>query len=169
MDKASLPLARVDDTVVIDLDDETLVYDLARHRAHSLNAIARLVWRLCDGHTTIAHMTTAVASATGMVVTPDIVWYALRRLNGAHLLARPLEPGPTVQPLSRRELVRRVTAAGIGIAVLPAIATIIAPSTLQAQASCLPQGAPCDPSIGLKCCQGLRCQRAGGAGFDTCN
>ena len=36
------------------LAGETLVYDLRRHRAHCLNPAATLVWRCCDGRTTVA-------------------------------------------------------------------------------------------------------------------
>ena len=55
MDK-HLPQARKEELLVHDLDDETLVYDLKRHRAHSLNRSAALVWRHCDGRTTLDGM-----------------------------------------------------------------------------------------------------------------
>src|SRR2546423_15689116 len=42
------PRARDARLVIQELPDELLVYDLERHRAHSLNRTAALVWRHCD-------------------------------------------------------------------------------------------------------------------------
>ncbi|MBK8045643.1 MAG: PqqD family protein [Anaerolineales bacterium] len=41
----------VDDLVVQEIYDELVVYDLRRHKVHSLNATASLIWRWCDGQT----------------------------------------------------------------------------------------------------------------------
>ena len=38
--------------LVREIGEETLVYDLARHEAHCLNAPAAFVYRQCDGRTT---------------------------------------------------------------------------------------------------------------------
>jgi hypothetical protein len=43
--RALMPRARRDELVVEELDDETLVYDLERHKARCLNHTAALVWR----------------------------------------------------------------------------------------------------------------------------
>ena len=152
-----LPLARTEDLIVVDADGETLVYDLVHHRAHCLNPSAATVWRLSDGTRSITRLTAATAEVIGNGVDEDLVWYTLRRLNGAHLLARPL-PAPPASVVPRRELLRRLAAAGVSLIALPAIATIIAPTTLQAQVSCLPEGSPCDNRSGLPCCAPLRCQ-----------
>ena len=50
---APLPRMREQGLVVDDLPDEVLVYDLDRHQAHCLNRTAALVWRHCDGQTTV--------------------------------------------------------------------------------------------------------------------
>ena len=164
-----LPAARADQLLVIEMGEETLVYDLARHRAHCLNPIATLVWRLCDGQTPVEDIAAALAEASRIPVDDDVVWYALRRLNGARLLASPLPPQAAGHRVTRRDLLRRAMAAGVGLVAVPAIATIVAPSTLQAQASCLPLGAPCIRSIGLRCCQGMQCVGApAGADLGTC-
>jgi len=47
------PRARKDDLLIQDLPEETLVYDVVRHRAHCLNRTAALVWRHCDGKTSV--------------------------------------------------------------------------------------------------------------------
>ena len=42
--RALMPRARQDELVVEELQDETLVYDLKRHKARCLNRTAALVW-----------------------------------------------------------------------------------------------------------------------------
>lgn len=167
MTASPLPLARTDQLLVVDVDDETLVYDLARHRAHCLNAVAAIVWRLCDGQTNVDAMAKGLAEATGTAPDEDVVWFALRRLNGARLIEGlgPVVPGRVV---TRRALLQRMTAAGLGVMLLPAVASIVAPTTLQAQASCLPSGAQCSRSLGPPCCTG-RCRgQPAGADLGTC-
>ena len=39
-----LPKARQEQLTVRELPDETVVYDLARHKAHCLNPTAALIW-----------------------------------------------------------------------------------------------------------------------------
>ena len=51
-----LPNARREGLIVEELAEETLVYDLDTHRAHSLNSSATLVWRHCDGRTSVSEM-----------------------------------------------------------------------------------------------------------------
>jgi len=43
---------------VEELLDESVIYDLKTNKAHSLNRTATLVWRHCDGHTTVTQMAT---------------------------------------------------------------------------------------------------------------
>lgn len=162
-----LPLARTDQLLVVDVDGETLVYDLARHRAHCLNAVSAIVWRLCDGKTDVALMARAVADATGTVADEDLVWYAIRRLHGARLLDG-IGPAVPARPVTRRALLRRMSAAGVAAMLLPAVASIVAPTTLQAQASCLPSGAPCSRTLGLRCCTGNCRGQPSGADLGTC-
>ena len=64
-----LPEARREDIVVQELPDETLVYDLKRHKALCLNRAAGLVWKHCDGRTSVAEM--AVLLLTGAADTRE--------------------------------------------------------------------------------------------------
>jgi hypothetical protein len=155
----------MDQLLVIDLDGETLVYDLTRHRAHCLNAVAAIVWRRCDGQTSVERMADAVADATNSAADQDLVWYALQRLNGARLIEG-LEPVAPALTVTRRALLQRMTAAGLGVMLLPTVASIVAPTTLQAQSSCLPLGAPCRRNQGPPCCVGGDC--SGGPGGLAC-
>lgn len=52
----TLPHARLDGLVITEVDNETLVYDMERDKAHCLNQTAALIWRRCDGKTTVREM-----------------------------------------------------------------------------------------------------------------
>jgi hypothetical protein len=155
------PIARTDDLVITDADGDTLVYDLRSHRAHSLDGAAALLWRLCDGTRDLPTLAAALAGTApageqgDAAVSPDdVVRYALARLARAELVRDVPSTGGC--PLSRRTLLRRAGAAGAALLV-PTILSVVAPTTLQAQASCLPGGADCTNQK-QGCCPGLRCR-----------
>jgi len=125
------PRARRDDLVVQDLPEETLVYDVARHRAHCLNRTAALVWRRCDGRTSVAELARCVGRETGLPPDEEVVWMALDRLSKANLLENRIQP-PKGAPRSRREVLKKLGAvAGLAV-VLPAVQSIEAPMAAQA-------------------------------------
>ena len=134
------PLARTDDLVVTEAGADTLVYDMRSHRAHSLDAFCARVWRLCDGVRDLPAIASALDEDSfpgerpplaGSDLNGDLVGYAVERLAVAGLLEREPARGTS---LSRRELLRRAAAAGVTLAV-PAVLSVVAPSTLQSQAS----------------------------------
>jgi hypothetical protein len=122
-----VPRARSERLVVQDLEDEVLVYDLDRHRAHSLNPTAALVWRQCDGRTSVAEVATLLERELGLPPDEDVVWLALRRLQAAHLLRDQLAWEERANP-SRRTLVRRLGLAGGLALMLPVVESIVAPT-----------------------------------------
>src|SRR6266849_5376674 len=63
---SQLPKARKDKLIIKELDDETLVYDLDRDKAHCLNTTAARVWKHCDGTTTVGEI---AASLSGGATT----------------------------------------------------------------------------------------------------
>lgn len=125
------PDARHDDVLVYEVGDELIVYDPARHRAHRLNRAAALVWRHADGRTGVAALAALLARELGVPANEDVVWLALDRLADARLLHR--RPRPPHPNLSRREVVRRLGMAGAAAALLPAVASVTAPTPLMAQ------------------------------------
>lgn len=44
------------------LDDEAVLYDLANHAVHYLNATAYQIWRWCDQSTTVEDLVNQIAS-----------------------------------------------------------------------------------------------------------
>ncbi len=157
------PARRTEGLVVTELMGEVLVYDLERHRAHCLNPAAAVVFKHCDGTRSVEELAALLGRELGGPADPDCVWLALDHLGRARLLrqrvSRPKEAGR----LSRRELARR-----LGIAVLlPAVTSLVAPTSAEAAASCVndctgrPFGTPCysispiNCSTNGCCCDGL--------------
>ncbi len=135
------PLVRREGVVIRDLADETLVYDRERHRAHCLNREAAAVFRLCDGERSAAEIASLLGEPADLRAREALVTAALRQLAEAQLLANgsgspqvpPADAPMDIADLPRRELLRRV-----GTALLvPAIATIVAPTPAQAASVCL--------------------------------
>ncbi len=130
------PCAREDDLVVEELPDETLVYDLKNYKARCLNRAATLVWRRCDGKTTVAEMAAMLERELDIPAQESVVWMALDRLDKAHLLKDPVTLPPDRQQYSRRVVIKTLgKVAGIAL-VLPVVESITAPVAAQ-QSSCV--------------------------------
>lgn len=125
------PLARKEGLLVEELPHEVLVYDSERHKAHCLNPTAALVWKHCDGRTSVSEMAHLLEKSLGTgAVDEDVVWCALNQLEKDHLLEEKLIWPVGAKPISRRELVRRL---GIGAAIaIPLVTSIIAPTAAYA-------------------------------------
>src|SRR5882672_560198 len=109
---AALPRARIDGLVIKELPNETLVYDLERDEAHCLNQTAALVWKRCDGKTTIGKMTSLLQEQSDTSVSADVVWLAVKQLRQFHLVE---SYGETVAmpAVSRRNLVLKYAPAAL--------------------------------------------------------
>ncbi|MBI4540148.1 MAG: PqqD family protein [Gemmatimonadetes bacterium] len=131
-----MPAARSEDLLVEELPDETLVYDLARDRAHCLNRTAALVWRHCDGRTGVSEVAALLEKETRLPADDTVVWMALSRLARARLLEEPPAlPAPRTR-YARREVIRALGLAGGLSLLLPAVESIVAPLAAAA-ASCI--------------------------------
>jgi hypothetical protein len=124
------PVARRDGLLTRDLKDELLVYARDEHRAHCLNRTAATVFKNADGTRTVTDLARLVAPEADRTASEAVVGETLARLAEAGLL----EGDPAAAGWSRREVVRRV---GIGAAILlPAIASVVAPTPAEAAATC---------------------------------
>ncbi len=126
------PLARKEGLVVEELANETLVYDLRRHKAHCLNQTATFVWRHCDGQASIGDLAKLLQDEFRISATEEVVWLALERLEKAHLLRERVRPQTETPRYSRRRLMTRL---GIGMAI-PVVVSIVAPMAVHA-ATCV--------------------------------
>ena len=161
-----LPNARVENLVVKHVDDETLVYDLERHRAYCLNAASGLIWRHCDGEMDARSAAASLRRELGLPADEEIVWLGVGDLRKARLLAEPPEPHLLTIRSTRRKFLRQAVIASAAAILLPMVKSIVAPTAAQA-ATCvtdctgLPDGTPCSPTNCQEiCCCGTKCLNA---------
>ncbi len=134
---ALMPRARQDKLVVEELQDETLVYDLERHKAHCLNRTSALVWRRCDGRTAVAEVAGLLEMELGIPADDAVVWMALDRLGSAHLLKETVALPADRARYSRREVLRTLRrVAGISL-LLPVIESIVSPLAAAQSSGCI--------------------------------
>lgn len=114
--------------VVDEIEDETLVYDLDRHRAHCLNATAGFLLRSADGTRSVAELASLAELEFGATGAEGVVRFGLERLRKAGLLEWS-EPPRTGGGVSRREMLLKVAAVGL---VIPAVVTLVSPTPAQA-------------------------------------
>ena len=74
------PLARSEDLVIEEVEDEVLIFDPTSHRAHCLGATAARVWRACDGNSDVS------ALSDTLDLSVDVVTQALDELEALNLL-----------------------------------------------------------------------------------
>src|SRR6188768_2273634 len=84
--RSVLPKVNFDDFVVTDLVDETLVYDLRNHRAHCLNRVAAIVWRHCDGQSTVSQVVQRLQVEARIPADEGVVVHALEGLRKSELV-----------------------------------------------------------------------------------
>ena len=146
-----MPRARQQGLIIENLPGEVLVFDSERDRAHCLNQTAALVWKYCDGKTTVSQMARNLErDLNSPNVDERMVSYALEQLSRDHLLEESIVPAAMLSGLTRRQMVRTLGIAAV-IAV-PLVTSIVVP-TAQAATSCSAPGQPCGSSA--TCCSGL--------------
>jgi hypothetical protein len=163
------PRARKAGLVVRKLEDELLVYDLERHRAHCLNRAAAIVFRGCDGRTGVPELAARLRRELGAGADARWVRLAIGRLSKAGLLeddgVTPVKDG---RRPSRRELMRRAgQVAGLTL-LLPTVTSLLAPTPAEAAATCVTNcsgqafGTPCRNSNPSDCGIVCICNGSGG-------
>lgn len=147
------PKARKNKLIVKELSNEVLIYDENNHQAHCLNETAALVWKFCDGRTSIPKMRHLLEKEMSLAVPEQTVWLALKQLEASRLLDVPARPPTQIPHTSRRAVMRTI---GIAAVALPLITSINA-SAAVAAASCRASGQSCTGSPQGTCCPGLFC------------
>jgi hypothetical protein len=145
----------MEELVIEEFADEVLVYDLKRHKGHCLNSTAALVWRRCDGRTTVEEVAATLQEELSLAAREAVVWMALDRLARAQLLMARVTVPESRARRTRRALIR---AAGISF-LLPVVESIVAPHAAEAASSttsakcmnCAGVGLPCSDRAGLTC------------------
>jgi len=152
------PKRRRDDLVVERLPEETLVYDLKRHKAYCLNVSSSLVWRHCDGKTNISDLARLLEKELSTPESEDMVKLALGELNSAGLLVPGEGEIPFAGGISRRAAVRRMGVAGVIGALIPTVVSFAAPTAASAVTCVADSNCKANPRayVGLCCCKARR-------------
>jgi hypothetical protein len=151
------PLRRTEDLSVKPLEGELLIYDLKADKAHSLNSVAALVYRLADGTLGAAGLAQHVAEQLGVAPAEAnaMTEMALEQLSQRGLLVDIVERARGEARMSRRKVLQSLAVAAVAV---PVIVSLSAPWPV-VHASCARQGTSCTLT---DCCQGLTCVNSGG-------
>jgi len=148
MNNSQFPIARTNGLVVQDVPDEVLVFDLESKKAHCLNQTAAMVWKACDGKSSVSDIARNIATQTGSKVSDDLVWLAIDQLNENDLLEAKVSP--KFHGTSRRDALKKIGMASM--IALPIIASLAAPKSVLANTSCTcPSGTDVDCQLQATC------------------
>ena len=156
MNNSQYPLARTNGLVVQEVPNEVLVFDMETNEAHCLNETAAMVWKYCDGKTSVPQIAEILGEGKESAISDDLIWLAIDQLNEHKLLEKEVTTKFAGQ--SRREVLRKIGLASM--VALPIIASMAAPRSVLASVSCACTGTsdctingttPLQPGCGLNC------------------
>lgn len=148
---SQLPIARRDQVTVQELDGEIILYDGKTARANVLNHTAAVIWKLCDGQTSVGEIAQRASKQLNAPVDEALVWYTLDQLSKKNLLETRAAMPLNFKGMTRRDFIR---AGAIGAAVvLPVVVAMSAPKVTHA-ASCAGLSQSC---LDLPCCEPFVC------------
>jgi hypothetical protein len=164
------PRARTEKITIRELPGETLVYDHERHKAHCLNGTAALVWRHCDGHTTVEDLAELLRQKLHIPEADAVARLALEQLSRRHLLEEAQAPVPAAERQSRRAALKTLAVAS---AALPLVISLTAPQARASVSGCMGKanttpctsgaivgtccGGTCISPVFQACCSGIPC------------
>lgn len=132
MINSQIPEARLEGLVIQDMPEEVLVYDLDTNKAHCLNQTAAFVWKACDGKNTVTDITDMLSQISDNPVQEDLIWLAIDQLSEKNLLKTELTT--KFHGESRRSVIKKIGFAAV--VALPVVASLVAPTSALANASC---------------------------------
>jgi hypothetical protein len=121
-----LPRARQEQLVIQQVADELLVYSTAEHRLHRLNRTTALIWRHCNGRTTVPELAELLARELGLPSSERVARLALDQLDRAGLLRKRVPRMNGERLLTRRQAVA-AGFAGAMLLLLPGCESMTAP------------------------------------------
>jgi hypothetical protein len=158
MNNSQFPAARKSGLVIQEVPDEVLVFDLESNKAHCLNKTAAMIWKSCDGSTSVPEIANLIKSETGKDASDDLVWLAIDQLSQNNLLEASVTVPGSGQ--SRREVIKKIGLASM--IAIPVVASLVAPQNALANVSCV-----CTASFdcglpGFESCPSQTCCSPGG-------
>jgi hypothetical protein len=156
MNNSQYPLARTNGLVVQEVPNEVLVFDMETNEAHCLNETAAMVWKYCDGKTSVPQIAEILGEGKDSV-SDDLIWLAIDQLNEHKLLEK--EVATKFAGQSRREVLRKIGLASM--IALPIIASMAAPRSVLAAVSCACGNNPGDCTAQTTCPSTVNCNGSG--------
>ena len=149
-----IPVARKENILITEVDNEMMIYDRARNACHCLNPIATKVYEYADGRNTIDDIAAFIKEELVLAEDIDIrglVWLALEELEKCNLIKEyRAEPLPDLPEISRRKVLGKTAklagAAGIGV-LFPMVKSVIAPKPAMAASGPTPTPPRSTPPI----------------------
>jgi len=143
------PVARSGGVVTHEIGDELIVYDVPGQQMHKLSPAASIVWRHCDGDTSVGDLASIAQQQLGGVRNEQLVWSCLAQLKKLNLM-RKAGPRPRgTGRISRRELLAGLSSVTV---LFPLSETVFA---ADCTGSCKPEGDDC--VAGADGCGGAGC------------
>lgn len=137
------------DLLLTDLEDELVIYDPSNFNGHNLNKTSKLVFEHCDGEHSTRDLAKMLEIKLGVKDGTDLAELALKQLNKKGLLeAESLPEAPTI---TRREVMKLAKMAGLAIAVLPVIQSIVVPAPAAAMSASCPTSGCTQTSLAQVC------------------
>jgi hypothetical protein len=130
-------IRRDEELIVRRVGDELIIYDLHRDQGHALNQTAAFVFEQCDGKTSIEQMAIRMGVELNIPHAKQVTTLALDRLYRANLLVEKPASG-SLYGVSRRDVLKLASKAGLAAAMLPVVTTMLVPSAAQAQSAIVP-------------------------------
>jgi hypothetical protein len=161
MKNQTKPVARKDEIVIQELENEILIYDLNIHKAFCLNQTSAMVWHLCDGNRSVTQIAVEMGRKLKTLVSEDLVLLALDELSRNSLLVREEKADAYSPTQNRREIIKKIGLSSM--IALPLVSFLIAPTAAAAQSGS-PVGGVCNLANPTTCSTG-NCLNSGGSGL----
>lgn len=150
----TLPKARLENIVVQDLENQTLVCDLKNNHIFCLNQTAGEVWKLCDGERSVDEIDRILSRKFGRTVGREMILLTLDELSKEFLLAEKFSSATFYNKISRRDIIKK--AGLVSAFALPLVSSVVMPtSSLAASGGLSGVGGACVTN--LNCQLGLSC------------
>jgi len=124
------------DLVVADMADELVVFDERTKEAHALNASSAAVWRAIERPSSVSEIVRGLASTFGADSADEAVRLALRDFAKLGLLDDTTGQGAVSGAVSRRQILRRLVAAGVAVPVIASVKVTHAFAAVTSPTSC---------------------------------
>jgi hypothetical protein len=131
--KIMLYTARKTGLLVRDVGDETIVYDREGDTFKRLNASAATAFRRCQEGASLGDIAQALADELDLPLDEELAQLAVSELMDAGLITGDTDEVPLPTRLSRRTVVKRVSAGAVVAVMVPVVESMVAPQPAYAQ------------------------------------